>query len=173
MQKERAKKAKEAAKADKEKAKQMKAMGAEHAKKEKEWECPTYPVQRVAIAKRDAQAFGMTFIGPDPGMKRTGVYITGVKDDGAAAAAGGIEEGMKIMAMNGQPMASSDKQEAVELLKGAVSAIMTIQKDPVGYAFYDKGALLDSIKEGAIGKAPDGFGGFDDDAGAGGDEDLD
>lgn len=137
-------------------------------KKAKEWACPTFPVKRIAIAKRDAQSFGIQFIGPESvKAPQSGIYIVAIEPGSAAAEAGGLETGMKILAMNGQPMVLATTQDAVSSLKDSVTAIMTMQLDPVGFSQYDQGALLAKVKSEETGEpipaAEDGFGGFGDD----------
>jgi hypothetical protein len=53
--------------------KAAKKAGKDYEKKAEGWTCPTYPVERIAIAKRDAATFGMTFIGPEEGKPTKGV----------------------------------------------------------------------------------------------------
>ena len=136
--------------------KAAKKAGKEYAKTADTWQPPTYPVERLAIAKRDNPTFGMTFIGPEPGKPVTGIYITKIKPDGPTdqQSDGKIKRGCKILMMNGLSMATAMKSEATGSLKGAVTAVITYQFDPVGFAQYDGGALLKSIREEAIGKAP-------------------
>lgn len=134
-----------------------------------EWVCPAFPVKRIAIAKRDAQAFGIQFIGPESvKAPQSGIYIVAIEAGSAAAEAGGLEKGMKILAMNGQPMVLATTQDAVSSLRDSVTAIMTMQLDPVGFSQYDQGALLARIKSEDTGEPvptsqDDGFGGFGDD----------
>lgn len=112
-----------------------------------------FPVIRVAIAKRDAASFGMTFIGPDATGARRGVFITKVKEGGPAHneqdedGKPKIKAGMRILGMNGKSVQEATKAEAVEGLKqGSLTAIMTLQLDPVGFAYYDQGALLAELR---------------------------
>jgi len=120
--------------------------------KEEEWKCPSYPVERIAIAKRDADAFGMTFVGPlKVEDKRTGIYISKIKEGGAAHNTE-VKVGMKILAMNGQPMVLALKSEASGSLKDEETAIMTLQFDPQGFGSYDGGVLLEEIKQADLAK---------------------
>ena len=112
-----------------------------------------FPVIRVAIAKRDAASFGMTFIGPDATGARRGVFITKVKEGGPAHneqdedGKPKIKPGMRILGMNGKSVQEATKAEAVEALKqGSLTAIMTLQLDPIGFAYYDQGALLAELR---------------------------
>jgi len=136
--------------------KAAKRAGKDYEKTAESWVPPTYPVERLAIAKRDNATFGMTFIGPEPGKSVTGVYITKIKPDGPTdqQSDGKVKRGCKILMMNGLSMATAMKSEATGSLKGAVTAVITYQFDPVGFAQYDGGALIKSIQEEALGKAP-------------------
>lgn len=129
--KEAEKKAKDEAKhAEKERRRSIKLAKKDKGPKQ-EVEMPSYPIERIAVTKRDAPTFGMTFIGPDPGGQPTGVYITKVAEGGAAHNAGGVRRGMRILAMNGQPMILATKAEAVSALRsGVTTAIMTLQYIP-------------------------------------------
>ena len=149
--------------------KAAKKAGQEYEATADSWVAPTYPVERLAIAKRDAPTFGMTFIGPEPGKDVSGVYITKIKEGGPTEqqSDGKVKRGCKILMMNGLSMATAMKSEATGSLKGAVTAVITYQYDPAGFAQYDGGALINSIREEAIGAAPklEDFGesGFGDD----------
>ena len=79
----------------------------------------------------------MTFVGPlKVEDKRTGIYISKIKEGGAAHDTA-VKVGMKILAMNGQPMVLALKSEASGSLKNEETAIMTLQFDPQGFATYD------------------------------------
>ena len=119
-----------------------------------------FPVIRVAIAKRDAASFGMTFIGPDATGARRGVFITKVKEGGPASMEQDedgkpkIKSGMRILGMNGKSVQEATKAEAVEALKqGSLTAIMTLQLDPIGFGYYDQGALLAEMRAAAAAPA--------------------
>lgn len=149
--------------------KAAKKAGQEYEATAGEWVAPTYPVERLAIAKRDSASFGMTFIGPEPGKDVSGVYITKIKPGGPTEqqSDGKLKRGCKILMMNGLSMATAMKSEATGSLKGAVTAVITYQFDPTGFAQYDGGAMINGIREEAIGAAPklEDFGesGFGDD----------
>jgi hypothetical protein len=55
--------------------------------------------------------------------------------------------------MNGISMATALKSEATGALKGAVTAVITYQFDPTGFAQYDGGKLLDGLRASEIGEA--------------------
>jgi len=108
----------------------------------------SFPIVRVAIAKRDEPSYGMTFIGPENNGPRTGVFITRVKPDLPASREVDdegkcvIKPGMRILGMNGKSVQEKSKTEAVEILQGGtLTCVMTLQLDPEGFAFYDNGAL--------------------------------
>ena len=63
-------------------------------------------------------------------------YISKIKEGGAAHNTE-VKVGMKILAMNGQPMVLALKSEASGSLKDEETAIMTLQFDPQGFGSYD------------------------------------
>jgi len=94
----------------------------------------------------------MTFVGPlKVEDKRTGIYISKIKEGGAAHNTE-VKVGMKILAMNGQPMVLALKSEASGSLKDEETAIMTLQFDPQGFGSYDGGVLLEEIKQADLAK---------------------
>jgi len=115
----------------------------------KVWTCPTYPVVRVAVAKRDSPGYGMTVVGPPDGaVRKTGVFISKVAPDGPAAveSEGKVQVGMRIVAMNGRRATESTRPEVVELMRSSVTAVMTLQMDPKGYARFDGGKMLKDLE---------------------------
>lgn len=140
-------------KAEKKADKDAKKAGKEREKEAEAWVCPTWPVQRVALAKRDNMMFGVTFIGPsgDKGDSHTGVYIVEVAPNTVAGNDGQLKPGMKLLAMNGQPMVLATTNDALRVLKDAVTAIMTVQMDPEGFGQYDNNKMYNSIRDEALG----------------------
>lgn len=56
---------------------------------------------------------------------------------GAAALEEKLRVGMRVLAMNGKNSKSATKDECVESLRECLTAIMTLQFDPVGFSSID------------------------------------
>lgn len=88
----------------------------------------------VTISKRPGQSWGLTLAGPsteEDKLKNIGVVITNVKPGGAAAEAGGIVSGSRIVAVDGKNTLSSTKGEIVNRLKSAENSITLSLEQPV------------------------------------------
>ncbi|XP_054710191.1 rho guanine nucleotide exchange factor 11-like [Uloborus diversus] len=88
-------------------------------------------VQRCVIIQKDEKGYGLTVSGDNP------VFVISVKEDGAAARAG-VQEGDRIIKVNGTLVTQSNHQDVVELIKsGSYVALTLLGKSP-GHA---KGSL--------------------------------
>merc|ERR1711935_893238 len=60
-----------------------------------------------------------------------GVFITKVKDEGAAKASGVVEAGMKIISINGQNVVGKDKKAVAGVMKTVTEAVPFVLAKPV------------------------------------------
>ncbi|KAG8192162.1 hypothetical protein JTE90_027804 [Oedothorax gibbosus] len=89
-------------------------------------------VQRCVIIQKDEKGYGLTVSGDNP------VFVQSVRDDGAAARAG-VQQGDRIIKVNGTLVTQSNHQEVVELIKSAGSYVaLTLLGKPPGQV---KGSL--------------------------------
>ncbi|XP_044520845.1 synaptojanin-2-binding protein [Gracilinanus agilis] len=70
----------------------------------------------------------------------TGIYVSRIKEDGAAAQDGRLQEGDKILSVNGQDLKNLLHQDAVDLFRNAGSAVslkvqhrVQVQNGPLGH----------------------------------------
>ncbi|XP_072485363.1 synaptojanin-2-binding protein [Notamacropus eugenii] len=70
----------------------------------------------------------------------TGIYVSRIKEDGAAAQDGRLQEGDKILSVNGQDLKNLLHQDAVDLFRNAGYAVslkvqhrVQVQNGPVGH----------------------------------------
>lgn len=88
--------------------------------------------------------FGMSLVGPARDASPTdctGVYVSRIKEGGAAASSGKIKEGMKIVKVNGESVIKSTRQGVVDILKhaapdaasGEIKVKLTFKVDTAGW----------------------------------------
>ncbi|XP_042905451.1 rho guanine nucleotide exchange factor 11 isoform X2 [Parasteatoda tepidariorum] len=82
-------------------------------------------VQRCVIIQKDEKGYGLTVSGDNP------VFVQSVKDDGAAARAG-VQQGDRIIKVNGTLVTQSNHQEVVELIKSGSYVALTLLGKPPG-----------------------------------------
>ncbi|GFU54515.1 rho guanine nucleotide exchange factor 12 [Nephila pilipes] len=84
-------------------------------------------VQRCVIIQKDEKGYGLTVSGDNP------VFVQSVKEDGAAARAG-VQQGDRIIKVNGTLVTQSNHQEVVELIKSGSYVALTLLGKPPGQA---------------------------------------
>ncbi|GFQ95590.1 rho guanine nucleotide exchange factor 12 [Trichonephila clavata] len=84
-------------------------------------------VQRCVIIQKDEKGYGLTVSGDNP------VFVQSVKEDGAAARAG-VQQGDRIIKVNGTLVTQSNHQEVVELIKSGSYVALTLLGKPPGHA---------------------------------------
>ncbi|CAC5390881.1 ARHGEF12 [Mytilus coruscus] len=83
-------------------------------------------IQRCVIIQRDDKGYGLTVRGDNP------VYVESVKADGAAARAG-VQQGDRIVKVNGTLVTNSNHIDVVKLIKsGSFVALTLLNKPPTG-----------------------------------------
>ncbi|XP_055942857.1 uncharacterized protein LOC129972634 isoform X1 [Argiope bruennichi] len=88
-------------------------------------------VQRCVIIQKDDKGYGLTVSGDNP------VFVQSVKEDGAAARAG-VQQGDRIIKVNGTLVTQSNHHEVVELIKSGSYVALTLLGKPPGQG---KGSL--------------------------------
>ncbi|KFM79191.1 Rho guanine nucleotide exchange factor 11, partial [Stegodyphus mimosarum] len=88
-------------------------------------------VQRCVIIQKDEKGYGLTVSGDNP------VFVQSVKEDGAAARAG-VQQGDRIIKVNGTLVTQSNHQDVVELIKSGSYVALTLLGKPPGQS---KGTL--------------------------------
>ncbi|XP_041030173.1 rho guanine nucleotide exchange factor 12-like isoform X2 [Carcharodon carcharias] len=86
---------------------------------------PTGLVQRCVIIQRDENGFGLTVSGDNP------VFVQSVKEDGAAVRAG-VQQGDRIIKVNGSLVTHSNHVEVVRLIKSGSYVALTVLGRPPG-----------------------------------------
>ncbi|XP_059817329.1 rho guanine nucleotide exchange factor 12-like isoform X3 [Hypanus sabinus] len=86
---------------------------------------PTGLVQRCVIIQRDENGFGITVSGDNP------VFVQSVKEDGAAVRAG-VQQGDRIIKVNGTLVTHSNHVEVVRLIKSGSYVALTVLGRPPG-----------------------------------------
>ncbi|XP_042199795.1 rho guanine nucleotide exchange factor 12 isoform X2 [Callorhinchus milii] len=86
---------------------------------------PTGLVQRCVIIQRDENGFGLTVSGDNP------VFVQSVKEDGAAVRAG-VQQGDRIIKVNGTLVTHSNHVEVVRLIKSGSYVALTVLGRPPG-----------------------------------------
>lgn len=84
-------------------------------------------VQRCVIIQKDEKGYGLTVSGDNP------VFVQSVKEDGAAARSG-VQQGDRIIKVNGTLVTQSNHQEVVELIKSGSYVALTLLGKPPGQA---------------------------------------
>ncbi|XP_051896106.1 rho guanine nucleotide exchange factor 12-like isoform X3 [Pristis pectinata] len=82
-------------------------------------------VQRCVIIQRDENGFGLTVSGDNP------VFVQSVKEDGAAVRAG-VQQGDRIIKVNGTLVTHSNHVEVVRLIKSGSYVALTVLGRPPG-----------------------------------------
>ncbi|XP_067826906.1 rho guanine nucleotide exchange factor 12 isoform X2 [Heptranchias perlo] len=82
-------------------------------------------VQRCVIIQRDENGFGLTVSGDNP------VFVQSVKEDGAAVRAG-VQQGDRIIKVNGSLVTHSNHVEVVRLIKSGSYVALTVLGRPPG-----------------------------------------
>ncbi|XP_064618378.1 rho guanine nucleotide exchange factor 11-like isoform X3 [Liolophura sinensis] len=82
-------------------------------------------VQRCVIIQRDERGYGLTVSGDNP------VFVQSVKDHGAAARAG-VQQGDRIVKVNGTLVINSNHIEVVKLIKSGSYVALTLLGRPLG-----------------------------------------
>ncbi|XP_021377330.1 rho guanine nucleotide exchange factor 12-like isoform X4 [Mizuhopecten yessoensis] len=86
---------------------------------------PAGYIQRCIIIQRDEKGYGFTVRGDNP------VYVEVVKLDGAAAKAG-VQQGDRIIKVNGTLVTNSNHLEVVKLIKAGSFVALTLLNKPAG-----------------------------------------
>ncbi|XP_048471303.1 rho guanine nucleotide exchange factor 12 [Rhincodon typus] len=115
---------------------------------------PTGLVQRCVIIQRDENGFGLTVSGDNP------VFVQSVKEDGAAVRAG-VQQGDRIIKVNGSLVTHSNHVEVVRLIKSGSYVALTVLGRPPGSPQIpltatdgDPGAFFFPGQQGAISPNP-------------------
>ncbi|XP_071806265.1 rho guanine nucleotide exchange factor 11-like isoform X12 [Asterias amurensis] len=82
-------------------------------------------IQRCVIVQKDEKGYGLTVSGDNP------VFIQSVKDDGAASRAG-VQQGDRIIKVNGTLVTNCNHLEVVKLIRSASYAALTLLGLPPG-----------------------------------------
>ncbi|XP_076339826.1 uncharacterized protein LOC143240749 [Tachypleus tridentatus] len=82
-------------------------------------------LQRTVVVKRDEYGYGLTVSGHHP------VFVQSLKEDGAAAKVG-IQEGDRIIKVNGTVVTDANHNEVVELIRSGTQVSLTLLRTPYG-----------------------------------------
>ncbi|XP_022249397.1 rho guanine nucleotide exchange factor 12-like [Limulus polyphemus] len=82
-------------------------------------------VQRTVIVQKDEKGYGLTVSGHNP------VFVQSIKEDGAAARVG-VQEGDRIIKVNGTLVTQANHSEVVELIKSGSYVSLTLLGKPYG-----------------------------------------
>ncbi|XP_022252947.1 uncharacterized protein LOC106468289 isoform X2 [Limulus polyphemus] len=83
-------------------------------------------VQRTVIVQKDEKGYGLTVSGHNP------VFVQSLKEDGAAARVG-VQEGDRIIKVNGTLVTQSNHSEVVELIRSGTYVSLTLLGKPYGH----------------------------------------
>ncbi|XP_023930146.1 rho guanine nucleotide exchange factor 11 isoform X4 [Lingula anatina] len=104
-------------------------------------------IQRCVIIQRDEKGYGLTVSGDNP------VFVQSVKDNGAAARAG-VQQGDRIIKVNGTLVTNSNHIEVVKLIKASSYVALTLLGRPPGQTNKPLDPPTPSLRSGSMTEKP-------------------
>lgn len=84
---------------------------------------------RIVLDKVPGFGFGMSLMGPKHADPRTGIFVSGVKRGGPAIAAS-VQEGMKLIELNGDNVTKACKADVGEILRKNDRVTVVLERPP-------------------------------------------